>query len=107
VSCDPTIGTGTTLVPAGQTSRLRLRATAREHRLNVVAVGTGMQMIHVALRNDHRWVLCASQTPQLFRIEAGRGGSALRINANGPVRITGIEMVPKDQAVRTKERGGA
>jgi GH43 family beta-xylosidase len=38
---------------------------------------------------------CASNGPQLFRIEFDRGGSELRIGAIGPVRVTGIELVPK------------
>jgi GH43 family beta-xylosidase len=69
--------------------------------VNVVLAGQANLSFGESLR------VCTTEAPQLFRIDSARGGSELRISANGPVRVTGIEMVPKDQAIRTKERGGA
>ena len=69
--------------------------------LNAVLAGQASLSFGESLR------VCASETPQLYKIDALRGGSELRISADGPVRVTGIEMVPTERAVQTKERGGA
>jgi GH43 family beta-xylosidase len=38
----------------------------------------------------------SSEAPRLVRIDSDKGGAELRISADGPVSVTGIEMVPKN-----------
>jgi GH43 family beta-xylosidase len=62
--------------------------------LNVVVAGRA----DLSFGQESR--VCASETPMLFRIDSVQGGSELVICANGAVRVTGIEMVPKHSPTR-------
>jgi GH43 family beta-xylosidase len=58
--------------------------------VNVVLTGQARLRFGESVR------MCASQTPRLHSIKNVRGGSEVCITANGPVRVTGIEIVPDD-----------
>jgi hypothetical protein len=68
--------------------------------LNVVLAGQAILGFGDSLQ------VCASGNASVVQERLRWKRFELRISANGPVRVTGIEIVSMDRAVQKKERGG-